>query len=911
MANVEDVVAIAKWAIKTTRDLIPYSSNLPDPDQQVVHRRLYLDLSRTAPSKPQDRALVKELYEWKLDLSADKERYPLVDSEVWIESLNKHVKFRKLIKKVGKIPFMSHRGHGELEFVETLATRALKYGIGNCAETSAYALLLMMEYPAQGLPELPIINEKISIERITFDEEDDHTFLVLNRDPQTPLNDLKAWNEDAVICDPWSKEVYTIKEVFEKKEKKFLKLFGHIEGKFNKVSIGSPRGQNCYIGEMFNDKVHSDRWERKANLADKSWHPKRLINITARTVSSERLPPMQRSKITRPLKTAPGKLKSVADDDQIIEKIFSLQNAKSTFLKKNKIITSTHTEPELSLFFAALEEMFERINQTISRPVVMDFKNLNIEVRVVWSKGSWIVEDNNKIFNRQTENLSHYLFDLFTGNKQSEFVMWNIEFSHLPKDMGRLKSGLEDFSLEKKALFLKELDVHKRDFKNNTLLHLAIKANNLTLTRELLALNADPTARADNGDTPLSLALANGKMPLITAVLAKHPNPAQEAFHWVIKNGNNELAKKLLLTLKPEPDQLLTVALERNELTKIFNDAKLFDKPFEIPSSTAHAIFEQFKLESVGEYLSGPAYRDQDRVTIEPKFFFSPEFYEMVSQLNEGKLSRSNFFNHSTSFPQDNQKGNFFKDELDNNANFTTVSADNLSQLGWLAGLNPHQSFLKNEVIFKRLLTSIDLKEKTYILDKYNIDEYINFIAKVEIFFPKFPASYLDMIKDHIVTKHLTEDFSLSHAYKQLDNVFGTNFLKELKNKSPSAKDYSPTFFSESESTFKGLVYDVAAERQFFTDLLVYVDTISTTIDNNNTLFILDQIKNILSSKEAELINLFIDESLLDPKEIFACKQSCQCDILKLLNNAADPELDALQLDIENLTFQRSPSFRL
>ncbi len=62
---------------------------------------------------------------------------------------------------------------------------------GNCQEMAAVAFLYLLE---QGV--FPI--EMVSIPH--------HTFVVIGRDPSTPIDEPSQWNADTIVCDPWRRE---------------------------------------------------------------------------------------------------------------------------------------------------------------------------------------------------------------------------------------------------------------------------------------------------------------------------------------------------------------------------------------------------------------------------------------------------------------------------------------------------------------------------------------------------------------------------------------------------------------------------------------------------------------------------------------------------------------------------------
>lgn len=319
--NTNDILAIAKFAVERTRKVIPYSTNLPDRKQKLPHRSIFLNLMRRTAKTPQQKKIVKELYDWHLDLSSEKQRYPLADSKIWFESLQKEVNFKNIVNDViKKIPEMKEKTPTHsIEWIETSAVKSLKFGIGNCAETSAYTMMLLLEYPAAGLPNLPAFNRKISVERMLFPAPYDHTFLVLNRDRSKNIKEVMTWNDDTVVCDSWTNEVYTIKQLFANKNEAEQ---DYLIRSFLTANIATPSVEkNYFIGRENNENpIHSEAWERKhqnniSHRKNKFWRPKLLMDVVERPKFAEKLP-----KHTRIHK------KIIIDQKKVSPKIRDLQN---------------------------------------------------------------------------------------------------------------------------------------------------------------------------------------------------------------------------------------------------------------------------------------------------------------------------------------------------------------------------------------------------------------------------------------------------------------------------------------------------------------------------------------------------------------------------------------------------------
>ena len=77
----------------------------------------------------------------------------------------------------------------------------IKSNVGYCDEHACIGLKRILEQN--------ILKRGMRIERIgiSYEGGDGHTFLVINRDPNSALNDIASWGKDAILFDPWNKLV--------------------------------------------------------------------------------------------------------------------------------------------------------------------------------------------------------------------------------------------------------------------------------------------------------------------------------------------------------------------------------------------------------------------------------------------------------------------------------------------------------------------------------------------------------------------------------------------------------------------------------------------------------------------------------------------------------------------------------
>jgi hypothetical protein len=63
------------------------------------------------------------------------------------------------------------------------------------------------------------------------DGGDSHVFTVLGREPEKEVDNCKAWNPAAVVCDPWAGEAYLATELYGKMTDKTYPMYTYTKGK--------------------------------------------------------------------------------------------------------------------------------------------------------------------------------------------------------------------------------------------------------------------------------------------------------------------------------------------------------------------------------------------------------------------------------------------------------------------------------------------------------------------------------------------------------------------------------------------------------------------------------------------------------------------------------------------------------
>lgn len=117
---------------------------------------------------------------------------------------------------------------------ENIIRISTKYSLGNCYEMA----LMALDYVLNHCPDVHAHVYSI--------DGGDHIFLVINRKEPCMSYDVSTWGDDAVICDPWSNNVYPAKDYLQR-----LKNYVYVNNK------------NCV--EDFDPKRHDLKANKKWN----------------------------------------------------------------------------------------------------------------------------------------------------------------------------------------------------------------------------------------------------------------------------------------------------------------------------------------------------------------------------------------------------------------------------------------------------------------------------------------------------------------------------------------------------------------------------------------------------------------------------------------------------------------------
>lgn len=282
---------------RQTHLMIPFSANMKNDGTLVEKvnstRALRLLALRARRSTTQIEAhsktlSLKDMIEKDLDLELESDQpdgkgktslnqrcLELTDNQYHVDSL-----IELLSKFSNLIAFKStHKDESQftlLEKIESGAKNAKRFGIGNCSENSFLNIVAALECPegiistiAEDL-ELP---KGIPIELFSLigGDEDMHSFVVVNRNPDSSIEDMHAWGKDAMIIDTWFGQhgVYFVTEFLEKTKSRMSQSDESMEqGKNQAIQYMLRRklredefikeGPSLYFGQG-----HSERWNAK------------------------------------------------------------------------------------------------------------------------------------------------------------------------------------------------------------------------------------------------------------------------------------------------------------------------------------------------------------------------------------------------------------------------------------------------------------------------------------------------------------------------------------------------------------------------------------------------------------------------------------------------------------------------
>ena len=199
--RVDQVLDIAKMLEKKTRELIPFSANMPAGDE-IKKTIPFLFYRKQLKSKTQ---LLNQL-------NLDPNIMTGQDEPVFVRNEYQEIiktTLSNILELICALNSRSktHRKNGavksKLECLENMIKKATRFGVGNCGELTHLLGLLLREYQ-------PEDHIDIQYESLYIKGRGDHALIIINRDPGSDIKDLTSWGEQAIICDPWFRETVIV-----------------------------------------------------------------------------------------------------------------------------------------------------------------------------------------------------------------------------------------------------------------------------------------------------------------------------------------------------------------------------------------------------------------------------------------------------------------------------------------------------------------------------------------------------------------------------------------------------------------------------------------------------------------------------------------------------------------------------
>lgn len=253
--NDKDLETILDFVMSHARKLIPFSDNLNSVYQKVDrgtrNRFIQLRAKRTWAKDPVEKAKIKEISFWNLDLNSD---------DIGERDAN-YLKTRDMLLAYPMRGKKTNHKNSDIyyfnEQMEDNISQAIYWEIGDCGEMADLGTFLLDEYPKDGDFGLPAIGKDIKVELI--DIPGVHSFVLVNRPENTDIKRLADFL-DAYIMDVHTKEKYKIKDGLLNLEK-----FQYAKEIFKNVHNWKVL-TSTYIGD---NVMHSPRWDARADNSEK------------------------------------------------------------------------------------------------------------------------------------------------------------------------------------------------------------------------------------------------------------------------------------------------------------------------------------------------------------------------------------------------------------------------------------------------------------------------------------------------------------------------------------------------------------------------------------------------------------------------------------------------------------------
>lgn len=230
MKELNQLLEICIQAFNRSRELILYSSNKPNIDTMEPHRGLLLTAKRKRnPELSNYKQLVRQL---NLYIDDDIAPNNFLSQKVFgyfDGILNPNM--LQLFEKIDSAKDIKKTHHKDKTFfeakhrIENSAKNAIKYGIGNCGEFAELNYVLLLECSDPNINALNIHIEYMK------SATGDHSYVVVNRAPESKLNNLKDWGKYALIIDGWDGDIMYAesgKSIFNPPKKRYYDYYNYI-----------------------------------------------------------------------------------------------------------------------------------------------------------------------------------------------------------------------------------------------------------------------------------------------------------------------------------------------------------------------------------------------------------------------------------------------------------------------------------------------------------------------------------------------------------------------------------------------------------------------------------------------------------------------------------------------------------
>lgn len=209
----------------------PVSSNKLSSCPVKRNIQLYAFRASSNPDlSPELQEIVSHVYQWSLNLDRESPLFPHRYVTIEPGKERKMSEITSLLRKAS-----CHDPIYSPESLERAAVEIIKWGIGNCWEYACLIYVLLMELK-QIDAEFPMSMEFVHIEStydVVTNEDVDHVFILVARDPVSDLMVPSSWGAKALVIDPWWEKLgfaTRYRDVFERHADHMRLIFSGIVG---------------------------------------------------------------------------------------------------------------------------------------------------------------------------------------------------------------------------------------------------------------------------------------------------------------------------------------------------------------------------------------------------------------------------------------------------------------------------------------------------------------------------------------------------------------------------------------------------------------------------------------------------------------------------------------------------------